>query len=66
MYMQPQLNYIQAAVDTVMSIVKGEGRGDVLVFLPGMEVRRFWYAMSGPMNNPHVAPNQPPHTPRRS
>lgn len=37
-HVQPQLNYIQAAVDTVMTIVKGEGRGDVLAFLPGMEV----------------------------
>jgi HrpA-like RNA helicase len=37
--MQPQLNYIQAAIDTVVTIVKNEGRGDVLVFLPGMEVR---------------------------
>lgn len=37
---QPALNYIQAAVDTVLTIVKHEGRGDVLVFLPGMEVRK--------------------------
>lgn len=35
---QPPHNYIQAAVETVMSIVKGEGRGDILAFLPGMEV----------------------------
>lgn len=35
------LNYIQGAVDTVLTIVKGEGRGDVLVFLPGMEVRAY-------------------------
>ena len=39
---QPALNYIQAAVDTVVAIVKGEGRGDVLVFLPGMEVSQSW------------------------
>jgi len=37
---QPVMNYINAAVDTVMSIVRSEGPGDVLVFLPGMEVSR--------------------------
>ncbi len=34
---KPARNYMRAAVDTVMSIVQGEGRGDILVFLPGME-----------------------------
>jgi hypothetical protein len=36
---QPHLNYIHAAVEAVMSIIRGEGPGDILVFLPGMEVR---------------------------
>lgn len=30
-------NYLRSAVDTVLSIIESEGRGDVLVFLPGME-----------------------------
>jgi len=34
---KPARNYLRAAVETVLSIVQGEGRGDILVFLPGME-----------------------------
>lgn len=34
---KPHLNYIHAAVEAVMSIIRGEGPGDILVFLPGME-----------------------------
>jgi ATP-dependent RNA helicase DDX35 len=34
---KPARNYLRAAVETVISIVQGEGRGDILVFLPGME-----------------------------
>lgn len=35
---QSSINYIQSAVETVLQIVKSEGPGDILVFLPGMEV----------------------------
>ncbi|GAB5029679.1 atp-dependent rna helicase dhx35 isoform x1 [Nannochloropsis oceanica] len=38
LYMEkPARNYLRAAVEAVLSIVQGEGRGDILVFLPGME-----------------------------
>jgi HrpA-like RNA helicase len=36
---QPSINYIQASVQAVLHIVASEGPGDILVFLPGMEVR---------------------------